>query len=361
VLLVLYGAKKNVGDYLIRERGLSLIRHLRPHQEIVLHYREQPIDPELLARADAAVICGGPGLATNFYPGAYPLIRDLRAVDTPILPLAVGWSGRPVDHPERFAFDESSLRALATIHERIGWSSVRDDVSLRILRSAGFSDVRRSGCVAWYHLPHLGRPPTMPDRVERLVVTPPARVKLWPEVVDVLRRLRRRYPHAERWCVFHRGLKPGVEPNRRHALSRYAARSQTIAAAARALGYRVLDAAFDLASVDFYGDCDLHVGYRVHAHLSLVSQHRPSLLISEDGRGLGQSLTLGDPYSLRAGRPGMTAALEAALDAEERSGYAATLRAIEEIEATSPVMRETIEQLPAGSASPASHVDAMAG
>ena len=36
---------------------------------------------------------------------------------------------------------------------------------------------------------------------------------------------------------------------------------------------------------DIYNECDLHVGFRVHAHIFMCSKSKPSILINEDGRG----------------------------------------------------------------------------
>lgn len=344
MLLVLHGAKKNVGDFLIRDRGLALLRHIRPKQEIVTAERWRPLDPDTIARADAVVLCGGPGLQEDFYPGTFPLTPDIGALTKPVLPLALGWSGRPAGHPERFFFDEPSCRALTSIHARIGWSSVRDDVSLGILRNAGVGEVRRSGCTAWYHLPSLGKPPVPPSTIRGVVFTPPAGSRrLFIESLRIMRLLRARYPRARRYCVFHRGLRTDGETSHTEAVV-----VRAMAAVASSLGFEIVDAAYDLSRIAFYGDADLHVGYRVHAHLSFVSQHRPSLLISEDGRGVGQAVTLGDPYRLHAGAPGLVARIDSALSTEEREGHPSLQRAVEEIERTWHVMRETIEQLPAG-------------
>lgn len=342
MLTLLHGAKKNVGDFLIRHRGLELLTNLRPTQEVVSMERWRPLAQESLEHSDAIVLCGGPGLQHNFYPATFPLTPDLEAMTTPILPLALGWSGRPIGHPERFSFDEASRTALLTIHNRIGWSSVRDDLSLQVAHSAGTINVRRSGCTAWYHLPSLGKSPKPPQRLKTVVFTPPANsLRLFAESTKIMWLLRQRYGSARRYCVFHRGLSTDAETMRKEMVV-----VQAMAGVARALGFAVIDAAFDLSQIEFYGGADLHVGYRVHAHLCFLSQRRPSLLISEDGRGMGQSLALRDPYCFRAGQAELMGALDVALSAEEREGYPSLLQAVDEIERTWPIMRETIEQLP---------------
>jgi hypothetical protein len=340
--VALHGAKKNAGDFLIRERALALIRHVRPDHDIVLHPRWEALDDAMISGADAVVLCGGPGLREDFYPETFRLVSDLGGIRIPVLPLALGWSGRPVDQPEMFEFNDASRSALSAILRTVAWGSVRDDVSLRIVERAGIGAFRRTGCTAWYHLPSLGTPLRGPGKVRRLVFTPPATSgRLFGESVRLMRLLRSRYRRAERFCVFHRGLRAD-----RFTYRRESAAVLSLAAAATALGFKVVDAAFDLARIAFYKDADLHVGYRVHAHLAFVSYRRPTLLISEDGRGLGQAEALGDEYRIRAGQFDTVSQVAEALANEERLGHPGLANAVEEVERTWPVMRGTLEQLP---------------
>jgi hypothetical protein len=299
------------------------------------------VDPDLFDRADSVVLCGGPGLGRRFYPRVFPLVENLEEHPTPVLPIALGWSGTRSGRQERF-FTPRSLKALQAIHSRIGWSGVRDDLSLELLQRAGVGEVRRTGCFAWYHLDSLGRSFAAPPKVRRLVFTPPARRRKGGlrEALRILRGLASRYPDAERFCVFHRGMRPDF------ATETPARERRATALTARLSGYRVVDAAGQLPALGFYRECDLHVGYRVHAHLSFLSYRRPSLLVIEDGRGEGQAKTFGDPYRIHAGAPGAAVAVSDALDREAADGFSASERAVEEIERTWPVMKETVEQLP---------------
>ena len=342
MLLVLHGAKVNAGDFLIRQRGIEILQRLRPDQELIVRPRWEAVDPELYDRADAVVLCGGPGLAPHFYPHVFPLVDDLETHSTPVLPLALGWPGTRPDKPGSY-FNARSLEALRTIHSRIGWSGVRDQLSLKLLQRAEVGEVHMTGCVAWYDGESLGQSFRPPTSVRRLVFTPPAKHRRGglAEAISLLRALRRRYRSAERYCVFHRGLRSelGSDPS--------TAERRAIAAAARVLGYRVVDASRSLDALGFYRDCDLHVGYRVHAHLHFLSCRRPSVLVIEDGRGEGQAVTLGDPYRLHAGASSLADAVDDALAREQASGFGACERAVSEIERTWPAMRQTVEQLPA--------------
>ena len=337
MILVLHGAIKNVGDFLIKDRGLALLQHLVPDESFMLHQRWQPLDHSMAQEARAIVLCGGPGLAADFYPGKFRLVENMAGLETPILPLALGWAGK--GSMESFRFTYESRNALETIHQRIGWSSVRDDLSLEVMARAAVGEVWRTGCNVWYHLPSLGTPLHRPDRIRRLVFTTPADMRNTPEVLRVLRYLARRYRSADRRCVFHRGIRSDEYTSKKTA-----AANRVIAFTAAHLGFDIVDASFDPATIDFYAESDLHVGYRVHAHLDFLSLRRPSILISEDGRGRGQSATLHDPYDLRARQSGLIDRLDMALATEE-SGFLASTRAVDEIERSWPRMRQTIHQL----------------
>lgn len=88
--LVLTGAKRNVGDFLIVERCTALLRQLRPDRELRFVPSWKPLDPraDVLRDARAIVIAGGPG----FYPTVYPLCPELAELPCPVVPL--GLAGR---------------------------------------------------------------------------------------------------------------------------------------------------------------------------------------------------------------------------------------------------------------------------
>jgi len=347
MLIQLHGAKKNVGDFLIRERATRLLRTLLPQQDLVLHERWLPIDPALVERADAILIGGGPGLASRFCPDVFPFLAE--RVSLPVFLIGVGWSGQPRDNPDAFQFSDESLEALGRIHQSGIWSGVRDDLSLELLRSANVGDVKRSGCVAWYDMDSMGRSLITPSVIRRIVFTPPAGRQFTLEAMRVLRYLARRFPKAERTCVFHRGIRNDEYTSWRAALA-----SRALARVASSCDFKVLDASYDLSAIDFYESTDVHVGYRVHAHLAFLSQRRPSILVSEDGRGLGQAVSLGDPYQLRAGDKTVLSDLGSAVDAEISSSFVSSQRAVDEIERTWPVMRATVQQVSTVSHNPRS-------
>jgi polysaccharide pyruvyl transferase WcaK-like protein len=286
------------------------------------------------------ILLGGPAYARDFWPGVYPLCRDLARLEVPVVPLALGWCGEPARAPERFGFDADSLRALRWIHGRIEQSSCRDDLTREILRRHGISNAVVTGCTVWHDPAELGREFARPERVSRLVFTPGARRVLALQNAALLVRLRRRFPQAEIACVFHRGLDADALTRSSDA---FVARG--LARLARRLGCRVIDAAFDVEKIRFYRDCDLHVGYRLHAHLAFLSLRKPSLLLQEDGRGVGATQSLGLP-DVYARQRGALRRLLARLDAELASRFAGFAPVAARLDAAHARMREFLEALP---------------
>jgi hypothetical protein len=340
-IVMLLGAKKNVGDYLIGHRAVALVQELVPGAQIRKHSRWDPLEPSSLSGDERVVLGGGPGLATDMYPGIFPLTRGgLEELRVPVVPLALGWSGVPKGQPESFRFTPESVQALKRFHADRGWLSVRDDVSVRILERHGI-EARCTGCVVWYLPPsEVTATEAVKDEPDDVVVTAPGRMDLFWQCAQLLSTVAKRFPGARRRLVFHRGIRSDALTARRAAVF-----NRSLALHARSLGYEVVDAAYKLSAIDFYRTADLHVGYRVHAHLAFLSNDRPSILISEDGRGVGQQEALGDPWSLEADDDSVLRGVAAAVDQEVRDGWPALAAARQRIEASRPVMMAALEKL----------------
>ena len=107
------------------------------------------------------------------------------------------------------------------------------------------------------------------------------------------------FPEAKRYCAMHltdAKVSPFADKrptNDASMRSDVAEKNAFIRRRAVDLGFEVLELAGDVGKLDFYRECDLHVGYECHAHLGFFRQRRPSVLIAEDARGVGFNYTLG--------------------------------------------------------------------
>jgi hypothetical protein len=98
------------------------------------------------------------------------------------------------------------------------------------------------------------------------------------QMKDIIARCRRAFPAADFVVALHHGKgQVGSAMNIAHHgfiawLSGQGIRHEDISGSAERM-------------MALYRSADLHVGYRVHAHILMASEGRPSILIAEDGRG----------------------------------------------------------------------------
>jgi len=292
--VVLSGAKNNSGDYYIGHRARQLFRALRPDREIVEYPAWLPLDSEKLAiinRSQALLLVGGPALRPDIWPGVYPLTPDLSNIKVPIVTLGVGYKGATGDWNEtrHSGFTPASLTLLSRINKNATPSSVRDFHTLNVLQSQGFHNFVMTGCPGLYSFPHLG---------SQLLHAPKPILGISPgttfasnasaksQLIKVVRTLAEKYGTENCRIAFHHTIDTQKYIKAYGNLSAFLSAQQELAKLFTSAGLEVVDVSGESeAMLAFYQSVDIHVGYRVHAHLLMCSISKPSILIAEDGRG----------------------------------------------------------------------------
>jgi len=290
MIILLSGAKKNSGDFLITSRAKALLSRCL-NEEILVLPSWLPLgghEVELQA-CRAIVIAGGPGYQRETYGGVYPLlpIEAMVQLAKPVVFLGLGWMADPGDawDERHFRFDQRTLDFVERLGGLARYGS-RDLTTQRVVKAAGVAS-SMTGCPVWYEHSRLGLPMRLPQSIERLVFTPPQASVYFDQSKQVLSDLKAAWPRAHVYCCFHRGIEADE-----HTPEAEAARLREYAAFAKGLGVEVRDVSYSAESMDFYAECDLHVGYRLHAHLHFLSNRLPSLCLEEDCRAHGQNTTL---------------------------------------------------------------------
>ncbi len=368
--LLLHRARRNAGDALIFERGRRLIEAFRPGIPITVAEGWRPLRDQLpdatLRAVRAVVVVGGPGYG-NGLPGRYPLGLDAQH-DPPLIFLALGSAVTPGTprQLERFRFDRPSHDFLASIAARSHALGARDELTARMLAANGFERVLMTGDPAWYDLDHIDRTVHTPTRIARLAFTPPANPIYFDQAVRLAHAIADRFPAAATTVVHHRGIQ------------------RPFSAVARSLRWAEADITGSADGFAVFDSVDVHIGYRLHAHLYALSHGRPSYLVTEDSRGTGMSLTLGQlgvpgfderadgplhrlamqhlprlanayrsptqrlgrPISMAFRMPDIAASLLDQVAADLASGFPRHVAAREVVRSTLPTMRSMIEHLP---------------
>ena len=291
--VLLVGAMKNFGDFLIVDRAKKLLRAHKPGVEFLELPRWEPINSHLeeVNTAKAIILCGGPAYQPKLYPKIYPLVEDLDSLNVPIIPFGLGWYEFPGDDIswKNFLFTDSSLKLLRKIHSNCAFSSCRDYLTKELLVRNGFKNVLMTGDPAWYDLEFMGKEFVPLQEIKRIGFSLPQRYLYHNQSVMAAEILKKLFPRAKLVCSFHRGISAD-----QYTTIKEARRLQRLKETLESICDEVVDLSYDLArGGNVYRKCDLHVGYRLHAHILFLSQRKPSFLLEEDGRGRGFSEAIG--------------------------------------------------------------------
>ncbi|MFN0058776.1 MAG: polysaccharide pyruvyl transferase family protein [Planctomycetota bacterium] len=345
--VLLTGARKNAGDYLIAHAARRLFTHYLPNEEIREFPSWLPVDDvlEQINAAAALILCGGPAVQSGLGTRIYPLLSVIDRIQVPIIGLGLGWKCFPGDATDVAcarlpAHARPILQRLATDFAITG---CRDSATVEVLRNHGVHGAQLLGCPAWFEPRSWDQPLCVPKTINRIVYTPAEAPLFADQSVAVLCWIRNRFPEALITCSFHRGWVVDV-----HTEALPAASASRIRAAALQLGVECVDISGSVAGLERYDDYDVHIGYRVHAHLRMLALRRPSWLIAEDSRGRG-ALAAHELPLVCAGRvPSTLAICERALAALGRAGRDSTLalrRAVRRVAPRAFVRRGVVDEL----------------
>ncbi len=382
--VTLTGCRNNAGDFLIRHRGHALLRNLRADRTIVDRNAWEPFDEERLREVNGAaalILLGGPALRRDMYPTVYPLVPDVARIEVPIAIMGAGWHARPGswEDSRTYRFTPATLRLLQRVAKGAAGISVRDYRSLNALQHAGIPNAVMTGCPALYATDELGRPlrelppggPT--DIVFSFGVGFIHSPALEAQAKELLLSLRLSYPRARLTVAFHHSLDfaslAEAYGDGRQELS--AERHGAVVEWLKSNGVEYQDISGGVDKLlDLYGRADFHVGYRVHAHICMSSLRKPSVLLTEDGRGKALKEVLGgvifDSWKNRAisakerllarlGRSigdrqlaytGIGKDVDGAVDYERRNGYPRFDQPLGRIDQNYATMKRFVESLP---------------
>ncbi len=276
-----------MGDFLITKRAITLIKSIKVDYGIVTLNSWERLDDklDLINNSRGVIILGGPGYAKNMYPGTYKLTKNLDDILVPIYYIGGGWYGQSNSQKDidNYFYNETSLRLLSKISESGEFMSVRDKYTKQTLKNHGFTNVLVTGCPAFYDLDYIEKEYQPPSGFKNIVFTPAQHKKYKKQSIKTLKKVLEVFNGAQVFVSFNRGIGFDKKmPNKVDAKT-----TTYIAKKATQLGCNLIDTSYDLKRIEFYDDCDLHVGYRVHSHVYFLSHKKTSVLINEDARGVG--------------------------------------------------------------------------
>ena len=290
---ILSGAYKNAGDFLIVDRTKKLIADIYPDAELVTYMRNKPLEEHLpeINSCDRLIMAGGPAYMPDAYPSQIPLTENLDDIKIPICGVGMGWYGRfSVEQAVMdYGFSDKTRQLLDRL-SRDGILTCRDYYTVRALEKNGYKALM-TGCPAWYDIENAEKT-TLRDGInipyKKICISDPGNVTNVNQALVVTEFIKSRYKDAEIHFVFHRGIKADEWTSTEMGES-YTWLNDRL----QKLGIIVHDISYSPNGFSVYDDCDLHIGFRVHAHIYNLSKRNISVLIEEDGRGAGVNQALG--------------------------------------------------------------------
>ena len=281
-LLYMSGAVVNAGDFLIEKRALALLHHLIPEASLTIACRvgkDYTDQLEYLNSFDGIIFAGGPIYQISIYPNAIPFVSKSKLGNVTKPLFFIGGGIKSNVYFSKMNKDTFDFFKLGDLHGvPLG---CRDVLSYRFLKHQGFDNVMMTGCPAWYCLRDVEKTEINKHANTRMkiCVSEPAKVENIPILQRLIISLRNNYSDADIVLIIHRENKKELDLTISKIQEKYDVRSVHIAGSAEGFSN--------------YDDCDMHVGFRVHAHIYNLSVRNISFLINEDIRGEGVNQTLG--------------------------------------------------------------------
>lgn len=365
--VILTGGKNNAGDFLIKYRTRQLLRALRPDRGVVDLNGWEALDREKLEIVNSSrglLLAGGPALQEDMYPRIYALTRNLSEIKVPVITLGIGYKdlSGSWERTKKYELNAPTVELLKKINDSGYRSGVRDYLTLNVLLSRGFRNFVATGCPALFDLDYIGRGFPQPGPVKKVafslgvsyVISP----SMFIQMQEIVRDLAAYFSNAEFEVIFHHSINRAIPKQKEFVewLEKSEIRHRDISGSEEQL-------------MKVYASADLHIGYRVHAHIFMSSVSKPSILLNEDSRGKGVTGVIGgwgfDTFDLK--RANLKRRLEAklkikgdvfiayqglarqvtdALEYELRNGFPKMKQSRANIDMHFPIMEEYLKSLP---------------
>lgn len=300
--VILTGSKNNAGDYLIKYRAKQIFLKERPDRQIIDINGWEKFNDETLGvvnSSKALILMGGPALQKNMWPNIYGLRDNLDEIKVPILMMGVGWYSSQGDWENTYNYplDDNTKKLLGRIKDSGYKSSVRDYHTMNSLWFHGVENILMTGCPAYYDFNYLQKNIKVPEIKKvgfSLGVSFINSSNMEKLMKDNILRCKKYFENCDFKVVFHHSLNPEVYLNSHNANSKYLKKHNEFAQWLTENNIDYIDISGSAENlINFYSSVDLHIGYRVHAHIYMNSISKFSILLSEDGRAKATQRVIG--------------------------------------------------------------------
>lgn len=277
---------KNIGDYLITESTKQMLLDISDKHDIDVVFRGAAYEniKHKISKADY-IIFPGFAIRNHMATRIYPYLQKILNNDTPFSVLACG-TALPVTHDGNIyeSVDDHSIQSIREVCSRADIFTTRGALTQSFFNYHGMSKAKFGGDVAYYRTENEHT--ELKTSIEQIVISDPHNAKRYMRSFKtLLSEIETIFPLAKVIVALH-----GVN----HAIESYC-NNKSIQ-----VNKIYENPAFGL---DVYKKADMHVGYRVHGHVSALRNNKISYLLEQDGRGCDYGLTMNERITVANYRP----------------------------------------------------------
>ena len=296
----------NVGDELIEVAVKQIFKKELGEEDFLVFFREDDVTEhiERINKTKGVLLNAFPIRDLPIYPGVYKLTDRLEDIIVPLIPIGSNYNVYPGDYYDRItlSYSKETVDFLKHVSDQNEVISVREYLTEQVLNRHGISNTLMTGCPSFYDFNYMGKKMSRPSNVRKVVFTPPMSYCYKDQAIKVMDTIAKIFKNAEKICCFICGDSKTtplcdnmVSDNSAAMNPEVALKNMAIRKHGEELGFKTVLASHDIRRIDFFDECDLHIGYDCHGALSFIRRRKPSVMIAEDARGTGFIYTLSLP------------------------------------------------------------------
>lgn len=271
-------ASNNVGDQLITYSFLKLLKKRLPDLKYHIEFRANNLD-KYLNKSIKYILAPGFSISNEVYPKIYGLYSDLNNLPK-FLPIGCSFQHISPSHEvfESNTYSDIDKYFFNEINKKMDFPFLCRDVMIYNMLVRNNIPSTYSGDMAIYDEDYLNTRFVPPENINSIVFTIGHHEKYEYQSYCLLTLIKNCFPNVKLYVSYHSKILP---------------RSKKIGDFAVSLGYEEVFMFGDVENLNFYNNIDLHIGYRLHGHISFLRRRKPSILIVEDARSYGFANIIG--------------------------------------------------------------------
>lgn len=265
---------KNIGDKLITEATKQAIRRVKGDVEFRTMWREQDWETVQTAVQEAEAVVFSCLAIRDRMDRVYPYLGRVVDSGVPFGVLASGTSLRPGQlRGDLYSFSNEDAHLLCRASEQALFWGTRGVLTQQFCEKHGVKNAQFTGDIAFADERFEGRSFQRGRAIKRIAISDPHYADAYKKpFMALIEQLRQVFPEAEA-SVFLHGINPTIEDLCKED----------------DIPYKRL---YEKDGLDTYDEVDLHVGFRVHGHVSALNRRIYSYLLEQDGRGAEYGLSI---------------------------------------------------------------------